>query len=476
MATAKFILQQPYKTTNAKVRATGQPSEDNALDVKRSGKKKEKTLNPYPTRLYCFQIIDRKHTIKIKTEHAILPADWDFKKQLKKENLAGALEFNKRLLTLKADLLDKYEKLRADNPSLSFEEVSELMKAYGKSKEIPFDPKGFYPALDEFILSMKGQLADRTVAKFKTLKTSLIDFGEKNKRYKKLSFGLIGHSFLDAYTSYLREREPKGRQKRRPEGHQSGLLIDTVDKYVKSLKTFCKWAEERKYNNNPAYKQFSSVSEADKKRKKQPKDIVTLTLPELKQFCDHDFSGNPSFERVRDLFAFEVYTGQRWSDIERFDKSQLHGDVWKFTAFKTKKKMEIDLIGFQAGALDILRKYNYQLPKISLQKYNDYLKLAAAEAGINTPTSTVRYVGSREILTEAPKSKFISSHTGRKTCFSILLNDYNISVSHVMAISGHSDLKTLQAYINPDRQARRDAIGKTKPISEVMRVVKTEAV
>ena len=476
MATAKFILQQPYKPSNGKERATGQPSEDNALDAKRSGKKKEKILNPYPTRLYCFQIIDRKHTIKIKTEHAILPADWDFKKQLKKENLAGALEFNKRLLTLKADLLDKYEKLRADNPSLSFEEVSELMKAYGKTKEVPLDAKALFPALDEFITSMEGQLAETTVKKFKTLRKSLKDFGEKNKRYKKLSFGLINHSFLDAYTSYLRDREPKGRQKRRPEGKQNGLLVDSVDKYVKSLNVFCKWAEQRGYNKNSTYKEFSSISEADRKRKKQPKDIVTLTLSEFKQLCDHDFSKNPCYERVRDLFAFQTFTCQRISDIERFDKSQLHGDIWRFTAFKTKKEQEVDLTGFASDALIILKKYNYQLPKISQQKYNDYIKKAAAEAGITTPTKIVRYVGSKEIVNERPKCEFVSSHTARKTGISILLNDYGVPVTSVMELSGHSDLKTLQVYVKTDRTARRKAIGKTKPISEVMRVVKTEAV
>lgn len=476
MATPKLLLQKPYKPTSAAERATSQPADDNASGAKRGSKRKEKILNPYPSRLYCFLIADRKHYIKIKTEHSILPAEWDFKKQQKKEKLAGALEFNQRLLKLKKDLLEQYEKLRNENPNLSFEEVAELMKAYGKTKEVPLDPKGFYPALDEFISSMEGQLADTTVKKFKTLRQSLNDFGAENKKYKRLSFGLINHSFLDAYTSYLREREPKGRQRRRPEGQQNGLLVDTVDKYVKSLKTFCKWAQERQYNKNLTYKQFSSISEADKKRKKQPKDIVTLTLPEFKQFCDHDFSKNPTYERVRDLFAFEVYTGQRWSDIERFDKSQLEGDVWCFTAYKTKKRMEIDLIGFQAGALDILKKYNYQLPQISLQKYNDYIKLAAEEAEINTPTKIVRYVGSKEIVNIQPKCKFISSHTGRKTCFSILLNDFNVSVTHVMAISAHSDLKTLQAYINPDRQARREAISKTKTLTEVLRVVKSEAV
>jgi hypothetical protein len=40
-----------------------------------------------------------------------------------------------------------------------------------------------------------------------------------------------------------------------------------------------------------------------------------------------------------------------------------------------------------------------------------------------------------------------------------------------MGITGHTDIKTLQKYINKDREARREAIGKTKAVNEVMLTV-----
>jgi hypothetical protein len=49
-----------------------------------------------------------------------------------------------------------------------------------------------------------------------------------------------------------------------------------------------------------------------------------------------------------------------------------------------------------------------------------------------------------------------------------------MNVTHVLEITGHSDLKTLQKYINKDRKARREAIGKTKSINEPMTVVKSK--
>jgi integrase len=260
-------------------------------------------------------------------------------------------------------------------------------------------------------------------------------------------------------------------------------LNDTIGKYIECLKTFCRWAEERGYNHIDIYKEFSNFGKANRKRKKQGHDIITLSLQELKKFYTFDFSKLPDLTpqkqktlgNVRDLFCFGAYTGQRWSDIERLDKSEIHGDVWSFTAFKTKKETEIDLIGFAAPALTILEKHNFQLPKISLTKFNLYLKDAAKFAGIDSQVKIRRYVGEKEIEISMPKYKFLGSHSARKTCVSVLLNNYNLPITHVLQITGHSDLKTLQKYINTDRAARREAIGKTKSITETMKVVKQKA-
>ena len=296
---------------------------------------------------------------------------------------------------------------------------------------------------------------------------------------------MINKSFLAAFTKHLRNQKPRGRQKTRPEDEQYGLLNDTVGKYVECLKTFLKWAEEYPTEENPynkfsAYKKFSN---SGTKREKKAEDIVTLTLSELRQLYTFDFSKakdlkpekQKSLERVRDLFCFGAFTGQRWSDIERLDKSEIHGDVWSFSAYKTKKDTEIYLTGYAAPALDILKKYNFELPKISLQKFNLYLKNAAEAAGITTPVTVRRYVGKKEIKIVRPKYAFLGSHAGRRTCVSILLNEFNMNISHVKEITGHSDLDTLQKYVNSDNQARRNAMSQTKSILEPLTVVKQKA-
>jgi integrase len=484
MATISYLLQAPYQELTEKERIE-----------KEEGKKIKRKLNPEETRLYLFLILDRTKTVKIKTEHVIYPEEWDFDLQEKRKirgTQAGTTElneridqFNKDLRLFKEDILLQYKKIITDHPDMSFPQVAQSLKEYGKTKEIPFlnKDKDLFQVLDEFISSMEGEVTPGTIKKFTTLKNSLTEFGKVNEKYSTISFSMIDHAFKDAFTKYLRNQKPRGRQKTRPEGFQFGLLNDTIGKYIECLKTFCKWAEERNYNVNDTYKEFSNFTKANRKRKKQGHDIVTLTLQELKNFYTFDFSTvkemtpekQKSLEKVRDLFCFGAYTGQRWSDIERLDKLEIHDDIWTFTAFKTKKETEIDLIGYAAPAMDILKKYDYQLPKISLQKFNLYLKEAAKEAKIDSVIKIRRYVGDKEIEISKPKHEYLGSHTARKTCVSILLNNYNMNVTHVLEITGHSDLKTLQKYINKDRKARREAIGKTKSITDTMTVVKQKA-
>lgn len=484
MAIGKFILYKPYKDRKTQTAKSNTLEDANPAKGSKKTKKADRPPNPLETRLYLYLIIDRDHVIKVKTEHAIFPKQWDSKKQLKKEitgNTPGTpeenkkiQEFNKDLQKLKDDIKLKYENTVKENPDLPFNQVAKIVTDYGKNKEIPFsnNDKGFFDVLDEYIKFLEGEVAPGTIKKYVTLKNSLKAFIEKNKKYESLAFSMIDPSFKDAFIKYLRQVKPlRGRQKSRPEELQDGLFNNTIGKYIETLKTFCLWAEEREYNKFTAYKDFKNFSKADKKRMSKKLDIVTLTLSELRQFYTFDFSDNPHLDRVRDVWCFSAYTIQRWSDVQRFDKSQLDVDVWSFEAYKTKKKTEIDLVGYFAPALDILRKYDYQLPKISNQKFNKYLKDAVQLAGINSETKRTRYIGAKEILIIKPKSQFLASHDARRTGISILLNEFNFPISHLMEITQHSNISTLQVYINKDRQARREAVSKTKSIMEPLTIV-----
>ncbi|MBN2220615.1 MAG: integrase catalytic domain-containing protein [Vallitaleaceae bacterium] len=176
-------------------------------------------------------------------------------------------------------------------------------------------------------------------------------------------------------------------------------------------------------------------------------EIVTLSEEELMRFYKKDLSNNPRLERVRDLFCFATFTGQRWSDIENFRKDDVKDGWWVFESYKTKKITKMPLKGFIAPALDILRKYDYELPKISSQKFNDYIKEAGSLAEINETVTIKRLSGNQRIKIKRPKHEFMSSHMARRSCVTILLQR-GMPPTTVMKLTGHTDLKTLMKYEN----------------------------
>ena len=436
MATFRFNLQRPY---------------ENTPDGKKPSKK--------PTRIYLFIIHDRDNVGKIKTEYTVKPTDWNFEEKKLKHQVTGAAAINRNLTTMILSVEDEYNNIRKDYPEMKFAEIMINLKTFVKTKSSPVYSeanKSLFDVLDEYMENRMDDVSALTIKKYLSLKKSLREFDPL------LSFDNINLKFFDRYIRHLRTKKPSGRQKTRAEGSQTGLLDDTVSKYIETLKNLLKWSHERGYHTNDIYKHSGFAV-----KRKAKHEIVTLHLDELKHFYAFDFSDSPRLERVRDIFCFACFTGQRWSDIERFDKKDLDGDVWQFESYKTKKKISVPLIGYSAPALDILRKYDNELPKITPQKFNLFLKEAGKVAGLGRPVQLKRFIGKKEIITAKPLYAFMASHMARRTCVSLLLNVEGMPLHLVREITGHSDLKTLDKYLDKDFSALRKEMNKTRGVNNL---------
>lgn len=467
MAGLSLSLQDPYKKsenpdpiqTKIENKLIQEEIKARKQEIK-NGSKQEKDLIPYlnkkETRIYLFLIIDRAHMVKIKTEYAIYPIHWDFKKQEVKRSMTGHLEINERLKQMKEKALQQYTRINSENPGISFDEFSDrFRKAISNNIPIPGKSENrFFAIFDEFIEDKKTTQTNRTVQKYETVKKNLTEFSNQYYKYG-LNFADLDLKFLDKYLRHLRTQPARGRQKNRPDEQQTGLLNDTIEKYIATIRAFVSWSQKRGDHSIKLADDFRISRNADI-------DVVALNPDELKALYTHDFSNDERLDRVRDLFCFAAFTGQRWSDVEAFNPSDVSGDCWKFRSFKTKKDIEIYFVGFAAPALDILKKYNFKLPEISQQKFNDYIKLAAEDAEINSPVKSIRPLGNREVIKEAPKHKFLSSHSARRTCVSILLNYEHLPLPIVMQITGHTKLEVLQKYIFKDKTAYKSAMEQTK--------------
>jgi len=212
------------------------------------------------------------------------------------------------------------------------------------------------------------------------------------------------------------------------------------------------WSLDRNYHNNTTFKhnQFSA-----KKRTKN--EIVTISEKELMKLYNLDLSENLLWKKVRDLFCFATFTGQRWSDIAQFRKEDIHDNWWIFESQKTKEPMKVPFKGFISPALEILKSYNYELPKVVEQVFNREIKHVGEKAGLTESVTIYRYSGSQKIAITKPKYNFMSSHMARRSCVTILLQK-GMPPTTIMKLTGHKDLKTLMKYENTSEEALVEAL------------------
>ena len=76
------------------------------------------------------------------------------------------------------------------------------------------------------------------------------------------------------------------------------------------------------------------------------------------------------------------------------------------------------------AAMTVLERYQYKLPKISLQKYNDYLHVIEERAGFNKP---------------------LTSHLARHTFATLALNS-GVPIEVLARMLGHSNISVTQIY------------------------------
>lgn len=134
---------------------------------------------------------------------------------------------------------------------------------------------------------------------------------------------------------------------------------------------------------------------------------------------------NDSLAKTRDLFVFQAYTGLAYADVAKLTKKDfIKRDGKLFLLDARTKTGEAFYLQMLPPALKILKKYDYELPIISNQKYNLNLKDVARIADIH---------------------KNLTSHMARHT-FAVWVLNNNIPIESVQRMLGHSNIKTTQIY------------------------------
>ncbi|SFC26959.1 Site-specific recombinase XerD [Zunongwangia mangrovi] len=424
----KFYLDRPY---NPEIDNNIIKKEKKYADEKRK-KLAVKFFNPKPTSVYIYFSPDKNTRLKYRTSIKLLAKDWDFTKGRVRTSSSDALHINIELDKLSSKIVKEAYLALERNKFLSKNDYKLLLTSKVDEDKLESNSSKLDNLISEFKKYKRLYATSGTMQEYKTVFKALAEYQEREKT--QLSLLDFNKDFYISFENYLSF-------KNNPLKDEPGLLNDTIYKYISTLRAFLKWCHSNGENVHPyTFEKHNSAF-----KKKTYNEIVVLNLEEIKKLEELDLKNQPSFDRVRDLFLLMIYTAQRFSDIMKFSKSDFQDNKWTFVSAKTKKMTVVPFNGYIANGLRLLEKYDYELPKISNQKFNEYLKKIGKLAEINSDVKIVRFRGKEEVVIKKPKYKFMSSHMGRRTAVTILLSK-GIPIPLIQKLTQHSDIRTLMKY------------------------------
>lgn len=283
--------------------------------------------------------------------------------------------------------------------------------------------KDFFYYYDEFIElnSDLGNWGKGTTSRYWNIRKILKEFEKQSYR---IEFKRIDMKWYSKFKNFC---ETNKRHSLNTFGRNLGLL-----------KTFLNHAVKQGYTTKTEFKDF--------KAKREVIPQLTLTLQEINQLYNYDFSENKRLERVRDVFVLGCVTGMRFSDLKRIKKENVGYNEITIREVKDKSKhLKIPLVN---TSREILKKYDYKLPCISDQKFRDYLKELCCLVGFNREMVYTKRIGNEVFETRYKMYERIGTHTARRSFVTNMMNQ-NVPDKAIMKITGHKSISTFQAYYSP---------------------------
>ena len=258
-------------------------------------------------------------------------------------------------------------------------------------------------------------LSDGTLKHYQTMLTRLQDF-DTIRRWQDLTVENIYK--WDGYLHKLTKPQSDADAKM---GKQMVTISEaSIYNYHKCLKALLNRAVLfDRIQQNPYDRLKGKFKRGDRER------IDYLTDEEMAAFESlHPVAGS-KMAMARDLFVFQLYTGLAYSDTQNFDIGdyKLIDGVWKNTGerIKTGVAYTSQLL---PPVVEILERYNWQVPRLDNSDYNLCLKALGMACGIERP---------------------LHSHMARHT-FATWMLRHGVPIEHVSKMLGHTNITQTQRY------------------------------
>lgn len=305
-------------------------------------------------------------------------------------------------------IVRRCEKVIAALPVLNLEVNVDNFNAYyydeDEKEAMNQGPKNLYKGTDQntnFIEYMQQQVDEEDISKgTRAHKQCTI---EALKRFGKIkTFADLTSANIAAFDKWLHE------------GPRGDVGAYTYHKHVRKVCRQLAIADMIPYN---PYARVPIKRGKSKERK-------PLTEEEMKTIRELKLTGK--MEKARDLFIFAAYTGLAYIDVMDFNFKKhavKDGKFWYIDGSRIKTHSDF-YTPILPAAMDILKKYNYKLPRLCNQKANDYLHLIQEKIGCR---------------------KNLTFHIGRHS-FATLILSHNIPMENLQRMLGHRDIKQTQIY------------------------------
>ena len=355
------------------------------------------------TVLYVRYNYNRNKRTLISTGYNIKPEHWDAKRKWIKRACPHYEEIDACLIKITSKLGDilTYAKVNGIDPTVDF-----VLLELEKNREYDLRPNrvDMFDALERYIVEKAPSVSADQIKDYRTLRKHLTAFKEYSSQ--PVTFRNLNLTFYNEFMDYLFHKVVK------PNG-TVGLLTNSAGKIIRLLKGFVNYQIVKGIIPPIDLKNFKVVEEET--------DAIYLNEKELAAIYELDLSD----EHI-DLDNENINLKQR----------------------KVHKAVVIPMIDYVP---EILKKYNYDLPKIPRYMFNERVKELGRKIKLSQKIEVVRRKGKEREKRIYEKWEMISSHTCRRSfCTNMYLSGF--PAAELMRISGHKSPSAFMRYIKVDNQ------------------------
>ncbi len=198
------------------------------------------------------------------------------------------------------------------------------------------------------------------------------------------------------------------------DGSRTDVSVHTYHKHLRKVTRYLRMADMI-----PADPYERVKLSRGKSKERQP-----LTEDELNKLRTIKLS--EPMDHVRDLFIFSAYTGLAYCDVQAFNfdlMTEKIGNMYYIDGQRLKTDTRF-FTPILKPAMEVLKKYHFNLPKITNQKGNDYLHIIQNTMGFH---------------------KSLTFHVARHS-FATLAISHGVPIEDVARMLGHEDVRTTQIY------------------------------